>query len=82
MADVAPDDCTILGMPLELSEDDELLSIQPISGFVVVKGIDETGRLRHYTAATDGLTSVECLGMAEYAALKLRAGLDPRGDGD
>ena len=71
-------DCTVLGMPLDVGENDWLATCQPLSAFVVVKAIDEDGDLRYLTAATPGLHSIECLGMAEYAALRLREGLAGR----
>lgn len=75
-------DVTILGMPLEVGVDDDIHTVQPICGFVVIKALDEDGDVRYLTGATDGLQSVECLGMAEYAVLKLRHGLERRLDGD
>lgn len=66
---------TVLGMDLTLNEDSALANAQPLCGFVVIKGIDRDGDLTYLTAATDGLTAVECLGMAEYAALKIKRGL-------
>jgi hypothetical protein len=68
-------DCTILGMPLDVEEDDEITAITPVCGMVVVKGLGEDGEVVYCTAATDGLKSVECLGMARYAVLKLEHGL-------
>jgi hypothetical protein len=70
-----PDDCTVLGMVLDAGEDDAIVTAQPLSAFVVVKALDEDGDVVYLTGATHGLHSVECLGMAEYAAVKLRAGL-------
>ena len=72
----------ILGMPLDVADDDLIATAQPLSGFVMVKALDSDGDLLYLTAATEGLTSVECLGMAEYAALKLRHGLAERLEGD
>lgn len=65
----------ILGMPLDAAEDDPIATCQPLSGFVVVKALDEDGEVCYLTAATEGLKSVECLGMARYAVLKLERGL-------
>ena len=75
-------DCSLLGMPLDVAEDDEMTACQPLSGFAVVKALGSDGEVRYLTAATDGLKSVECLGMAEYAALKLRRGLARDMDGE
>lgn len=68
-------DCTVLGMPLDVAEDDGITTCQPVCGFVVVKALDEEGRICYHTAATDSLKSVECLGMVRYAVLKLERGL-------
>jgi hypothetical protein len=72
---IEPSRCSILGMPLDVDDDDAITSCQPVSGFAVIKALDENGEVCYLTAATDGLKSVECLGMVEYAALKLRHGL-------
>lgn len=74
-------DCTVLGMPLDVGEGDGIATCQPLSGFVVVKALGEDGEIRYLTAATDGLKSVECLGMARYAVLRLEHGL-MRGEDD
>lgn len=65
----------ILGLPLDAAEDDQIADITPLCALVVVKGLDEDGHVVYCTGATDGLKSVECLGMAEYAVLKLKRGL-------
>jgi len=70
-------DCTVLGMALDAGEDDLIRSAQPLSALVVVKALCGDA-IVYLTAATEGLQSVECLGMAEYAALRLRHGLTPR----
>lgn len=75
-------DCTILGMPLDAGEDNAITTAQPLCGFVVVKSLDEDGEVVYLTGATEGLSSVECLGMAEYAALRLRTGIARRMGGD
>jgi len=66
---------SILGMPLDLPDDDPIAGVTPLSGFVVVKALDEDGDLCYFTAATSGLTGVECLGMAELAVLKVKRSL-------
>lgn len=65
----------ILGMPLDLADDDPILAVTPLCGFTVIKGLDSDGDVCYYTAATPGLTSVECLGMAHLAVLKLQGSL-------
>lgn len=74
-------DCLVLGMPLDAEHGDPITTAQPLSAFIVVKALDEDGNLVYLTGATDGLHSVECLGMAEYAAARLRKGLADRAAG-
>lgn len=62
-------------MPLVAGEDDDIATCQPVCGFVVVKALNSGGEVCYLTAATDGLKSVECLGMARYAVLKLEQGI-------
>jgi hypothetical protein len=71
-------EATILGMALEAGEGDPICTAQPLCGMVVVKALDEHGDLVYLTGATEGLTSVECLGMARFAAVKLEAVLGRR----
>jgi hypothetical protein len=66
---------SILGMPLDVEAGDGIAACQPICGLVVVKALDEDGEVRYFTAATDGLKSVEAIGMARLAVLKLERGL-------
>lgn len=54
--------CTVLGMQLDVGEDDPIVTAQPVSAFIVVKALDEDGDLVYLTGATEGLHSVECLG--------------------
>jgi hypothetical protein len=63
-------DAQFFGMPLKGVNDD----IQVISAVLVVKmfeGESETG-VAYQTCATDGLTTVEALGMIEFAGVKIR----------
>jgi hypothetical protein len=69
------DGSLILGMPLDVADEDIITTIQPLCGLVVVKGLDKNGEVVYCTAATSDLQLVECLGMAEYAVLKLKHGL-------
>ena len=71
-------DCTVLGMPLDVDGGDVMVTAQPIAAFVIVKALDEDGDLVYLAGATEGLPTVECLGMAEYAVLRLRHGLTQR----
>lgn len=65
----------VLGMPLDGEPDDPINTATPLCALVVVKALNEDGHEQYYTAATGGLKSVEALGMAEYAVLKLKVGL-------
>jgi hypothetical protein len=68
-------DCLVLGLPLDVTDDDPIHTITPLSAMVVVKGLDENGEVMYCTGATESLKSVECLGMAELAVAKLKRGL-------
>jgi hypothetical protein len=71
-------DSTILGMLLDIAEDDPIATVQPLCGLVIIKALDEDGEVAYMTAATPDLMTVECLGMARYAVLKLENGLTAR----
>lgn len=62
-------------MPLDADDNDLVMNITPLCGFAVVKGLNEDGEVCYATVATQGLKSIECLGMAEYAILRLKQGL-------
>lgn len=66
---------SILGMPLDVDDDDAIMTCQPVCGLVIIKALDENGEIVYFSAATDGLKSVECLGMVEYTSLRLKHGL-------
>jgi hypothetical protein len=74
-----PVDATVCGLLIEGSEDFG----QPVAALVVVKLLEEAG-VRYCARATDGLTSVEALGMARTAMLKLERGIlkEDLGDDD
>jgi hypothetical protein len=77
-------DLTVLGMALDL-DDDSLLAdnkVQPLCGFIVMKVLGPDGEIVYLSAATHGLKSIECLGMARYAVLKLEYGLLHEEDDD
>lgn len=57
-------------MPLEGETD----IVQPLAALVVVKGLDADGEVAYWARATADVTSVECYGMAMYAAEGLRLG--------
>lgn len=56
MADVA-------GLPLMNMPD----GVTPLSALVVMKVLDEGGNVRYFAVATEGLMTVEALGMVRYA---------------
>lgn len=64
----------MLGLDLDL-EEGAWNGLTPLDGFVAVKALSEDGKICYVMAATKGLKSVECLGMARYAMLKLEHGL-------
>lgn len=68
----------IFGLPLDVDASDLIARCTPLCGFVVIKALDDEGEVGYFTAATHGLKSVECLGMAEFAVLKLQHGLTSR----
>lgn len=81
-ASTDPQDFAILGMPLDVGDDDAITAAQPLSGVVVIKALDGDGDVCYLTAATPGLQSVECLGMARYAVLRLEYAITGRLAGD
>lgn len=72
----------LLGMVLDVTPGN--LDGIPLGGFAVVKLLNEDGKVCYVAAATaGGMTSVECLGLAEWAVLKLKHGLTAEfGDGE
>ena len=50
--------------------------VTPLAALVIVKALDEDGDVAYYCKATEGLSSVEALGMAGYADVKLRSVVD------
>jgi hypothetical protein len=73
-------DSLILGMPLALGEDDELADAQPLAALVVVKCLAADGSIAYCARSTEGVQTVEALGMARYAVLKLEQAIWQRGD--
>lgn len=69
-------DCRVLGMDLDEDGMEDLT--QPLSAFVIVKGIAADGDVTYWSTSTPDLTDVECLGMVGYADLTLRAALTNR----
>jgi len=70
----------VCGMPLIGGEDFG----QPVAALVVVKSFDPDGEagVSYQVRATDGLSTVEALGMADYAVLRIRDGLSRHGKDD
>jgi hypothetical protein len=68
-------DCTILGMPVDVPDGDDLRTAQPLAGIVIAKAIDPDGDLRYLVGCTADLMSVEVLGMLRYATLRMEHGL-------
>lgn len=64
---------SVLGMTLE--PDDDLA--QPLAAAVIVKALDAAGQIAYYCVSTEGLSSVEILGMMHWgAAVALDSGDD------
>ena len=61
------------GLPIEGGEDIG----HPLAALVIVKSFDEDSEngVCYQVRATEGLSSVECLGMAELAVLRLKEAL-------
>lgn len=58
----------VCGLPLvDMPED-----VTPLAAVVVVKVLDEDGDPTYYARATDGLLTVEAVGMLAYADEELR----------
>lgn len=55
---------------------------QPLAALVVVKSFDEDSEcgVSYQVLATEGLSTVECLGMANLAVLRLASALTGGGD--
>ncbi len=64
-------DATVLGMALETEENDPIRTAQPLSAVIVAKLLGDDGEIYYVGAATEGLKSVETLGMLRYAQVKL-----------
>jgi hypothetical protein len=70
---------TVCGLPLEGGED----LGQPVAALVIVKTFDQDSEVGvcYQVRATGGLSTVEALGMAGYAAIRLSEALK-RGEGE
>ena len=70
----------VCGLPLEGGED----TGQPVAALVILKTFDQDSEVGvcYQVRATDGLSTVEALGMADYAVLRIRDGLSCHGKGD
>jgi len=59
-------DLTVLGLPLQWEEPPNY-TVSPISALVIMKGIDDDGDEVYAVMVTEGMTSVEAGGLANYA---------------
>lgn len=66
---------TVLGMPLVERENDPVATDQPVAAVVVVKTISAEHGVGYLVRATEGLMTVEALGMARFAQLQLEDSL-------
>lgn len=71
-------EATVCGLPLEGGEDIG----QPVAALLVVKTFDGDSEVGvcYQVRATGGLSTVEALGMADYAVLRIRDGLSRHGE--
>ena len=64
---------TVLGMPLRIKPDGRLANGQPLCALVVVKFLDEEGKIFYMTLATTDLHAMVVLpNLQEEAACKIR----------
>ncbi|MCW2904455.1 MAG: hypothetical protein JWO67_6720 [Streptosporangiaceae bacterium] len=69
---MATPEYTVLGMKLDTEHAD---LAQPLAALVVVKGLDAEGRVAYWAMATEDIQTVEALGMANYAKVRLEKSL-------
>lgn len=74
------DETFVCGLPIEGGEDIG----RPLAALVVVKSFDEDSSVGvcYQVRATEGLSTVECLGMAELAVLRLKEALSSGAEDD
>lgn len=72
----------VLGMHLDVEDDDEINFVQPLCAVIMLKALNQDGRVCYLSRATAGLTSVEALAMVRYAELRLEHGLLAGMDGE
>lgn len=70
-----PDVPVVLGMHLDVDEDDALNSVQPLCAVIMIKALNKDGHVCYLSRSTTGLTLVEALAMVRYTELKLEHGL-------
>jgi hypothetical protein len=75
---VSAETVTVCGLPLEGGEDIG----QPVAALVIVKTFDEDSEVGvcYQVRATGGLSTVEALGMADYAVIRISEALKHRED--
>lgn len=64
----------VLGMALDVDEDDDLAQGQPVGALVIVKYLDQDGDVCYSPRATDMLGAVEAMGMLRYSQLMFEKG--------
>jgi hypothetical protein len=62
-------------MPLRIKPNSRLAHSQPLCALVIVKAMAQDGGIFYMTVATTDLHAVECLGMVEFAAARIRSTL-------
>ena len=68
----------VCGLPLVDMPDD----VTPLAALVVLKALDGDGEVTYLARASEGVTTVEAVGMAALADLRLRAALGSTDDED
>lgn len=64
-----------MGLPIEGMPD----GITPLSVLVIVKALDAEGDVCYFSRGSEGLMTVEALGMAHYTVYALTSGIELEG---
>jgi hypothetical protein len=67
----------ILGLPIDPEDERDFEGITPLAATVIVKALNPAGEVCYIAAATEGLMTVECLGMVNYARVILEEAIRP-----
>ena len=64
---------TVMGLPIEGMQGEQ--SLMPLAAVVLLKCLDEEGKLTYMVRATDDITTIEAIGLVHYAVAQLSADL-------